>query len=218
MLKFWDSSVGKKVVMGLTGLVLVGFVIGHMAGNLQIFMGMERYNAYAKLLQEDIIEVTWAVRVALLVSAVLHALAAWQLTRRSWDARPVPYALREAQVSTYASRTMRWGGVFLVAFIIIHLGQFTLGWKWLHPEFVRGAAYGNVVLAFERPVWVVFYVVAMFFLLLHLLHGTWAVLRTLGVAKNAADPLARRIPVIIAILVTVGFSLVPLGVALGVVR
>ena len=218
MLKFWDSSVGKKVVMGITGLILVGFVIGHMAGNLQIFMGMERYNAYAKLLQEDIIEITWAVRVTLLVSVILHALAAWQLTRQSWAARPVEYAMREAQVSTYASRTMRWGGVFLFVFIIIHLGQFTLGWKWLHPEFAHGAAYGNVVLAFERPFWVGFYLVAMFFLLLHLLHGTWAVLRTLGVAKNAAEPLARQIPVIIAILVTVGFSLVPLGVALGIVR
>lgn len=218
MLKFWNTSVGKKVVMGLTGLILVGFVIGHMVGNLQIFMGMERYNAYAKLLQEDIIELTWAVRVTLLVSVVLHALSAWQLTQRSWAARPVDYAQREAQVSTYASRTMRWGGVFLFVFILVHLGQFTLGWTWLLPEYAKGAAYGNVVLAFERPLWVVFYLVAMFFLLLHLLHGTWAVLRTLGVAKNAAEPLARRIPVIIALLVTVGFSLVPLGVALGVVR
>lgn len=218
MLKFWDSSVGKKVVMGITGLILVGFVIGHMAGNLQIFMGMERYNAYAKLLQEDIIEVTWAVRVVLLVSTVLHVLAAYQLTRRNWAARPVDYALREAQVSTYASRTLRWGGVFLFIFLVLHLGQFTLGWKWLFPEFARGAAYGNVVLAFERPFWVVFYLVAMFFLLLHLFHGTWAVLRTLGVAKNAAESLQRRLPLIIAIVVTVGFSLVPLGVALGIVR
>ncbi|MBW7934183.1 MAG: succinate dehydrogenase cytochrome b subunit [Gemmatimonadaceae bacterium] len=218
MRKFWDSSVGKKVVMGVTGLIFVGFVIGHMAGNLQIFMGMERYNAYAKLLQEDIIEVTWAIRVILLVSVILHALSAWQLTQRAWAARPVDYDIREAQVSTYASRTMRWGGVFLAVFILVHLGQFTFGWHWLLPEFSRGAAYGNVVLAFERPLWVVFYLVAMFFLLLHLLHGTWAVLRTLGVAKNAAEPLARRLPWIIALGVTVGFSLVPLGVALGVVR
>lgn len=218
MRKFWDSSVGKKVVMGLTGLVLVGFVIGHMAGNLQVYMGPERYNAYARLLQEDIIEVTWAVRIALLIAVVLHVLSAWQLTRRSWDARPVEYALREAQVSTYASRTMRWGGVYLFVFLVLHLGQFTLGWKWLLPEFVRGAAYGNVVLAFERPLWVVVYLVAMFFLLLHLFHGTWAVLRTLGVAKNAAEPLQRRLPLLIALVVTVGFSLVPLGVALGFVR
>jgi len=218
MLKFWDSSVGKKVVMGLTGLVLVGFVIGHMAGNLQVFMGPERYNAYARLLQHDIIELTWTVRVVLFVSVVLHALSAWQLTRRSWAARPVEYALREAQVSTYASRTMRWGGVFLFVFLVLHLGQFTLGWKWLLPEYMPDGAYGNVVLAFSRPLWVVFYLVAMFFLLLHLFHGTWAVLRTLGVAKNAAEPLQRRLPLIIALVVTVGFSLVPLGVALGVVR
>ena len=218
MLKFWHSSVGKKVVMAVTGLILVGFVIGHMVGNLQIFMGQERYNAYARLLQEDIIELTWAVRITLLASVVLHATAAWQLTRRNWAARPVEYALREAQVSTYASRTLRWGGVFLFVFIVLHLAQFTLGWKVLLPEYVRGAAYGNVVLAFERPLWVVFYLVAMFFLLLHLFHGTWAVLRTLGVAKNAAEPLQRRLPLIIALVVTVGFSLVPLGVALGFVR
>ena len=218
MFKFWHSSVGKKVVMGVTGLILVGFVIGHMVGNLQIFMGQERYNAYARLLQEDIIELTWAVRITLLVSVVLHATAAWQLTRRNWAARPVEYTLREAQVSTYASRTLRWGGVFLFLFIVLHLAQFTLGWKVLLPEYVRGAAYGNVVLAFERPLWVAFYLVAMFFLLLHLFHGTWAVLRTLGVAKNAAEPLQRRLPLIIALVVTVGFSLVPLGVALGFVR
>ncbi len=218
MLNFWNSSVGKKVVMGVTGLILVGFVLGHMAGNLQVFMGPERYNAYARLLQEDIIELTWAVRIALLVSVTLHAVAAYQLTRRNWSARPVEYAQRESQVSTYASRTLRWGGVYLFVFIVLHLGQFTLGWKWLLPEFVRGAAYGNVVLAFERPLWVGFYLVAMFFLLLHLFHGTWAVLRTLGVAKNAAEPLQRRLPLIIALVVTVGFSLVPLGVALGFVR
>lgn len=218
MLNFWNSSVGKKVVMGLTGLILIGFVLGHMAGNLQVFMGPERYNAYARLLQEDIIELTWAVRIALLVSVTLHAVAAYQLTRRNWSARPVEYAQRESQVSTYASRTLRWGGVYLFVFIVLHLGQFTLGWKWLLPEYVRGAAYGNVVLAFERPLWVGFYLVAMFFLLLHLFHGTWAVLRTLGVAKNAAEPLQRRLPLIIALVVTVGFSLVPLGVALGFVR
>lgn len=218
MQKFWDSSVGKKIVMGLTGLVLIVFVIGHMAGNLQIFMGMERYNAYAKLLQEDIIELTWGMRVALLVSVFLHVLSAWQLTQRAKAARPVQYDVREVQVSTYASRTMRWGGVYLFLFLVVHLAQFTLGWKVFLPEYVRGAAYGNVVLTFAKPAWVLFYLIAMYFLLWHLFHGCWAVLRTLGVAKNAAEPLQRRIPVIIAVVVAVGFSLVPLGVMLGVVR
>lgn len=218
MLRFWNSSVGKKVVMGLTGLVLVGFVIGHMAGNMQVYMGQERFNAYARLLQHDVIELTWLVRITLIVCVVLHALAAWQLTRRGWDARPVEYAERRNQTSTYASRMMRWGGVYLLVFLILHIGQFTLGWKWLLPEYSADGAYGNVVLAFERPLWVLVYLLAMFLLLLHLFHGTWAVLRTLGLAKNAAEPMQRRLPLIIALVVTVGFSLVPLGVALGVVR
>ena len=218
MLNFWHSSVGKKVVMGVTGLILVGFAIGHMAGNMQVFMGQERFNGYAKLLKVDLIEITWLVRLTLLASVLLHAIAAYQLTRRNWAARPVEYAMRESQVSTYASRTMRWGGVYLVVFLILHLGQFTLGWKWLLPEYSPDGAYGNVVLAFERTRWVVLYLGAMFFLALHLYHGTWAVLRTLGVAQPSAQPLQRRLPLIIALVVAVGFSLVPLSVALGVVR
>ena len=218
MLTFWGSTVGKKVVMAVTGLILVGFAIGHMAGNMQVFMGQERFNGYAKLLKVDLIEITWLVRLTLLASVVLHATAAWQLTRRNWAARPVEYAKREPQVSTYASRTMRWGGVYLFVFLILHLGQFTLGWKWLLPEYSAEEAYGNVVLAFERTQWVVLYLGAMFFLALHLYHGAWAVLRSLGVAQPSAQPLQRRLPLIIALVVTVGFSLVPLGVALGVVR
>ncbi len=218
MLTFWGSTVGKKVVMAVTGLILVGFAIGHMAGNMQVFMGQERFNGYAKLLKVDLIEITWLVRLTLLASVVLHATAAWQLTRRNWAARPVEYAKREPQVSTYASRTMRWGGVYLFVFLILHLGQFTLGWKWLLPEYSAEGAYGNVVLAFERTQWVVLYLGAMFFLALHLYHGAWAVLRSLGVAQPSAQPLQRRLPLIIALVVTVGFSLVPLGVALGVVR
>jgi succinate dehydrogenase / fumarate reductase cytochrome b subunit len=218
MLKFWDSSVGKKVVMGVTGLILVGFVIGHMAGNMQVFIGPERFDAYARLLKHDIIELTWVVRITLIVSVVLHALAAYQLTMRNWAARPVDYAMRVPQVSTWASRLMRWGGVYLLLFLILHIGQFTLGWKWLLPEYTAEGAYGNVMFAFRRLPWVAVYVVAMFFLALHLYHGAWASLRTLGLAKPAAQPLERKLPLVIALIVAVGFSLVPLSVALGVVR
>lgn len=218
MLKFWHSSVGKKVVMGVTGLVLVGFVIAHMAGNLQLFMGPERFNAYSRLLKHDIIELTWLLRLAVLASTILHVTAAYQLTQRNRAARPVDYAERVPQVSTYASRTMRWGGVYLLVFLVLHLGQFTLGWRWLLPEYDEVGTYGNVMLAFGRMQWVVLYLGAMFFLALHLYHGAWAVLRTLGIAQNAAEPLQRRLPLLIAIVVTVGFSLIPLSVALGVVR
>jgi succinate dehydrogenase / fumarate reductase cytochrome b subunit len=216
LLGFWDSSVGKKVVMGATGLILVAFVILHMAGNLQFFAGQERFNAYSHLLQVDIIELTWLLRITLLVAVVLHIVAAYQLTMRNRAARPEDYVKREPQVSTYAARTMRWGGVYLLLFIPYHLMHFTIGN--VHPAFVRGQAYGNVVIGFES-VWVgIFYLGAMAFLALHLYHGAWAMFRTLGVARPSNDPLHRRLALAIAIIIPVGFSLLPLSVMLGFVR
>lgn len=214
--RFWDSSVGKKMVMGATGLILVAFVILHMLGNLQFFAGAERFNAYSHLLQVDLIEFTWALRVTLLVSVVLHITAAYQLTLRSRAARPAKYAKRDPQVSTYAARTMRWGGVYLLLFIPYHILHFTTGT--LHPAFVRGQAYGNVVIGFE-VMWVsLFYLGAMVFLGLHLYHGAWAALRSLGAARPSEDPQHRRIALAIAVIVPVGFSLLPLSVMLGLVR
>ena len=216
LLAFWSSAVGKKVVMGATGLGLVAFVILHMAGNLQFFRGAERFNAYSHLLQVDLIELTWLQRAGLLGAVVLHVTAAWQLSRRSWAARPLPYAKREPQVSTYAARTMRWGGVYLLLFIPYHILHFTTGT--LHPAFSKGGAYGNVVIGFH-VIWVgVFYLGAMAMLGLHLYHGAWASLRSLGAAQPSADPLHRRVALAIAVVVPVGFSLLPLSVMLGIVQ
>jgi succinate dehydrogenase / fumarate reductase cytochrome b subunit len=216
LLRFWHSSVGKKMVMGATGLILVAFVILHMAGNLQFFAGSERFNAYSHLLQVDLIELTWLLRLTLIAAVVLHITAAYQLTMRSRAARPADYVKREPQVSTYAARTMRWGGVYLLLFIPYHILHFTTGT--LHPAFVRGQAYGNVVIGFET-VWVsLFYLGAMAFLGLHLYHGAWAAFRTLGVARPSNDPLHRRLALAIAVIVPVGFSLLPLSVMLGFVR
>ena len=216
LVRFWNSSVGKKVVMGATGLILVAFVILHMAGNLQFFAGAERFNAYSHLLQVDLIEFTWLLRITLLVSVVLHITAAYQLTMRNRAARPADYVKREPQVSTYAARTMRWGGVYLLLFIPYHILHLTTGT--LHPAFVRGQAYGNVVIGFET-VWVsLFYLGAMAFLGLHLYHGAWAAFRTLGLTRPSDDPLHRRLALVIAVAVSVGFSLLPLSVMLGFVR
>ena len=216
MRRFWGSTVGKKIVMGATGLILVAFVVLHMAGNLQFFAGFERFNAYSHLLQVDLIEVTWLLRLALLASVVLHVTAAYQLTIRNWAARPEAYAHHEPQVSTYAARTMRWGGVYLLLFIPYHLLHFTTGT--LHPAFVRAEAYGNVVIGFQ-VMWVsLLYLVAMVFLGLHLYHGTWAAFRSLGVTRPRNDPLHRRLALVLAVIVPVGFSLLPLSVMLGFVR
>lgn len=213
---FWDSSVGKKAVMAVTGIVGVLFVIGHMVGNLQVFQGAERLNAYGHLLHGPLNELIWGARVVLLVAVVLHVVAAWQLTMRSRAARPVPYAVRAPQVSTLASRTLRWGGVLLLAFLVYHLLDLTIGA--VNPAFQRGNVYGNLLGSLQRPLIAVFYVVAMGALALHLYHGTWSSLRTLGVAPESASPLKRRVAVAIAVIVAVGFAVVPVAVILGIVR
>ena len=212
---FWDSSVGKKAVMAVTGIIGVLFVIGHMVGNLQVFQGADRLNAYGHLLHGPLNELVWGARVVLLLALVLHVVAAWQLTMRNRAARPMEYAVRTPQVSTLASRTLRWGGVLLLAFIIYHLLDLTIGT--VNPAFQEGDVYANLLGSLQRPLIAVFYIVAMAALALHLYHGAWSSMRTLGVAQASASPLKRRAAVAIAIVIAVGFAVVPLAVLLGIV-
>lgn len=215
VLGFWDSTIGKKVVMAVTGIALVGFTLAHMLGNLQVFLGADAFNNYAHSLQA-LGPLLWVARIGLLVMAVLHIISAVQLTLRARAARPHDYAKRESQISTLASRTMRIGGIILAAFIIYHIQHFTIGN--LHPAFARGQAYGNVVLGFRSPVVGVFYIVAMSFLGLHLFHGVWAGFRTLGLSKPSAAPMERTLALGIALIVWAGFVAVPIGVLLGLVN
>jgi succinate dehydrogenase / fumarate reductase, cytochrome b subunit len=213
---FWDSSVGKKAVMAVTGIIGVLFVVGHMVGNLQVFQGAERLNAYGHLLHGPLNELVWGARVSLLVALMLHVVAAWQLTMRNRAARPVEYATRTPQVSTLASRTLRWGGVLLLVFIIYHLLDLTIGK--VNPAFQEGDVYANLLASLQRPLIAVFYLVAMAALALHLYHGAWSSLRTLGVAQASASPLKRRAALAVAIIIAAGFAVVPLAVVLGIVR
>jgi succinate dehydrogenase / fumarate reductase cytochrome b subunit len=225
LLTLYRSTIGKKVIMAVTGLVLVLFVIGHMAGNLQVFIGPAKMNTYAAFLQ-GLGELLWLVRIALVVALVLHVLMAWQLTRIKQAARPVGYATRSPQVSTLASRTMRWGGVLLLAFIVFHILHFTTGSLFprasrpdaAYPAFSHIDVYGNVISAFRVPWVVAFYVVSMLFLMLHLFHGAWASVRTLGLVKPSDNPLRRRTATVIALVVWLGFTAVPVAVFLGMVR
>jgi len=213
---FWDSSVGKKAVMAVTGIMGVLFVVGHMVGNLQVFQGAERLNAYGHLLHGPLNELVWGARVALLVALVLHVVAAWQLTMRNRAARPVDYATRTPQVSTLAARTLRWGGVLLLVFIVYHLLDLTIGK--VNPAFQEGDVYANLLGSLQRPLIALFYIIAMAALALHLYHGAWSSLRTLGVAQASVSPLKRRAALFVAIIIAVGFAVVPLAVLLGVVR
>ena len=213
---FWDSSVGKKAVMAVTGIIGVLFVVGHMVGNLQVFQGADRLNAYGHLLHGPLNELIWAARIVLLLALVLHVMAAWQLTMRNRAARPLDYAIRTPQVSTLASRTLRWGGVLLLVFIIYHLLDLTVGT--VNPAFQDGNVYANLLGSLQRPLIAVFYIVAMAALALHLYHGAWSSMRTLGVSQASASPLKRRAAIVIAVVVAVGFAVVPLAVLLGMVR
>ena len=224
-LTLYRSTIGKKIIMAVTGLMLVGFVIVHMAGNLQMFIGPAKMNGYAAFLKSTG-ELLWVARLGLLAALVLHVLMAWQLTQIKTKARPVGYERRDPQVSTLASRTMRWGGVLLLVFIVFHILHFTTGTVFpmasrpdaMYPEFSEANVYGNVISAFRNPLVSAFYVVAMLFLMLHLFHGAWASVRTLGLSKPSRHPLHRRISTAIALVVWLGFTAIPVAVLLGAIR
>lgn len=214
-MRFWRSTIGKKVVMAVTGIVLVGYILAHVTANLLIFAGPSAIDAYAAKLRTLPI-LLWGVRVLLLLSVGLHVVAAAQLTVRSRAARPASYRRFEPQASSAASRTMRWGGVALLLFLVYHILHFTTGHA--HPDFIHLAPYHNVTTAF-RVWWIAgIYIAAMAALALHLYHGTWSMFQTLGIEHERVNPARRRLATVIAVLVPLGFVSVPIAVLLGVIR
>jgi succinate dehydrogenase / fumarate reductase, cytochrome b subunit len=215
--KFYGSMVGKKVVMGVTGLIGIGFVILHSLGNLLVFRGPAAINSYSHFLKSTS-ELLWTLRAVLLVAVVLHVIAAIQLTRQSRAARPIGYTRTETQVATISSRTMRWGGVLLLVFIVVHILHFTTGNIRPAGVFSREDVYANVVTSF-RIWWVaLFYVLAMIALGLHLFHGAWSSVRSIGVSPPSPQPLHRRLSLLIAVFVWAAFTAIPVAVFSGIVR
>jgi succinate dehydrogenase / fumarate reductase cytochrome b subunit len=214
---FYGSMVGKKVVMGVTGLIGIGFVIIHSLGNLLVFRGSAAINSYSRFLKSSG-ELLWGLRTVLLLAVVLHVIAAVQLTRQSRAARPIGYTKRETQVATVSSRTMRWGGVLLLVFIVVHILHFTTGNIRPAGVFSTDDVYANVVTSF-RIWWVaLFYVVAMIALGLHLFHGAWSSVRSIGVSPPSPQPLHRRLSLVIAVFVWAAFTAIPVAVFSGIVR
>ncbi|MEN9507741.1 MAG: succinate dehydrogenase cytochrome b subunit [Gemmatimonadota bacterium] len=212
--RFWQSTIGKKIVMAVTGIVGILFVIGHMLGNLQMFYpdAPVAMRHYAELLRTSM-PVLWTIRLGLLAAVVLHAVSAYQLTMISRRARPADYAVRSPQVTTLSAKTIRWGGVLLLAFIVFHLLHLTIGA--VHPQFTHLDPYNNIRTGLASPVVAGFYLLAMAALGLHLYHGTWAAFRTLGVARASTQPLKRRVALIVAIVVAGGFMAIPLAAMAG---
>lgn len=213
--RFWDSTVGKKTVMAVTGIAGIGFVFVHMAGNLQMFKPVGAAPAmhdYAVALRK-LGALLWVARLGLLACVVLHVIAAWQLTMRNRAARPVAYARRQSQTSTLGARTMRVGGVLLLAFIVFHIADMTFGLG--HPQFTHLDPYNNLRIGFQRWWAVAFYVIATVFLGLHLFHGAWASWRTVGARQPSAHPLARPVAIGLAVIIALGLAIVPIAAALG---
>jgi succinate dehydrogenase / fumarate reductase, cytochrome b subunit len=210
---FWGSTIGKKIVMAVTGLIGVGFVVGHMLGNLQVFLGPAKFNAYAHFLR-SLGELLWIVRVVLIAAVVLHVIAAVQLSRRRLVARPVGYKQgSQHEVSTFASRTIRWGGALLLLFLVFHILHFTT--LDIFRDYSRADVYANVIRGFS--VWwvVLLYVAAMAALGLHLYHGIWSSLRTLGASTASAAPLKRPVAAALAVVVWLGFTVIPIAIFAG---
>jgi len=216
---FMRSSLGLKIVMALTGIVLFGFVIGHMIGNLQVYLGPEVFNHYAELLRElGHGMALWIARAGLLVAVGLHIWSAWRLTLMNSAARPVGYREVERRESTYASRTMRWSGVILLLFIVYHLLHFTIGVHAVHPQFVPGDAYHNFVTGFQNPLVSGFYVLAMLALGLHLYHGAWSFMQTLGLSHPRYDHLRYAFAALVTLVILAGNISFPVAVLTGFVH
>ena len=202
--------------MAVTGLIGIAFLIGHVLGNLLVFRGPDAINSYSHFLKSTG-ELLWLVRAVLLGAVILHVIAAYQLTMQNRAARPIGYARREPQVSTLASRTLRWGGLLILVFIVAHILHFTTGTIRPAGFFSPGDVFANVVGSF-RIWWVVlFYVVSMVAIGAHIYHGAWSSLRTIGVAQPSENPLHRRLALVLALFLWLGFTAVPVAVFFGVI-
>ncbi|MFJ4878157.1 succinate dehydrogenase cytochrome b subunit [Streptomyces sp. NPDC088745] len=217
---FWGSTVGKKTVMAVSGLIMLGYLVAHMIGNLKIFFGTDEFNGYAHWLRtmgDPVLHYEWAlwlVRVLLLAAVIGHGAAAYQLSRRDLGARPQKYVHRRRRAS-YATRTMRWGGVILALFIVWHLLDLTT--LTVNGNAQHGKPYENVVATFSTWYGNAIYVVAMLAVGLHVRHGFWSAAQTLGVGSATRERVLRTLADLLALVLTVGFLSVPVAVMTGLV-
>ncbi|MFF0820461.1 succinate dehydrogenase cytochrome b subunit [Micromonospora haikouensis] len=217
------SNVGLKAVMAVTGILLVLFLVAHMLGNLKIFTGETAFDHYAHWLREigtPLLPSTWFLwiqRTALLAAVLAHIGAATVLAVRARAARPVKYAHRKKVNGSYAARTMRWGGVIILLFVIYHILDLTTGH--LNPQGDPGNPYGNVVADFAPERWYVtlFYTLAVVALGFHLRHGAFSAFRSLGQQTPAGERRARAAALGFAVVLCAGYLVVPFAVLTGLV-
>lgn len=219
---FYQSSIGKKIIVGVTGLIWVAYVLGHLIGNLQIFMGQDRINAYSQFLH-SLGPLLWFVRIILIVALVTHVVATLQLAQQNRVAKSTKYAVEGYQRSTLASRTMVVTGLFVLCFIIYHVLHLTLHvthpqYRHLYDSLGRHDVYRMLILGFKKPLLSVFYILGVFFLGSHLSHGIGSVIQTLGLNNRKISESISRTGVVLGWLVFAGFAVIPIVVLLGFLK
>jgi len=213
--RFYESTIGKKAIMAVSGLILFGYLIAHMLGNLQIFLGSQVMNHYAEALHGNP-PLLWTARVVLLISVALHIWSSIQLSLIKKEARPVSYVKRTNVVSPWASRSMMLSGPIIDAFVIFHLLHLTTGT--VHPRFVELHPYENLVTGFVIVPVALAYVVAMIFIGFHLSHGVWSMFQSMGFSHPRYTPMIKKFAAVVSWMIIAGFISVPIAVLLGLVR
>jgi succinate dehydrogenase / fumarate reductase cytochrome b subunit len=217
-LAFHRTTVGQKVLMAVSGLVVVGWLVLHMLGNVAVFAGRDAYNEYAAFLA-DRPPLLWGQRIVVLLALATHIACAFALWQRNNEARPRSYYQRKDLATNYAALTMRYGGVVLLLYIVYHLLHLTVGLtSHLGYTFVPGDVYNNMVLGFTHPVVAGVYVLAQLALGMHLFHGIWSLTQTLGAEHPKYNTLRRLISGGVTLVVVLGFVSIPVAVQAGVLQ
>ncbi len=229
-IEFYRSAVGKKWVMAVSGVLIIGFALAHMIGNLKMFLpdvdGIPDIDIYAEALRSLFSPIVphhvmlWLMRTGLIVAVLLHVHAAYSLTVMNHRARSVDYhSPRSYVAANYASRTMRWSGTIFLAFLLFHLADFTLGVQPAAPDvWEHGEVYANFVASFQRPLVTAFYVLAVTLLGVHLFHGAWSMFQSVGINHPRFNAARRVFAIAVSALITVGFAIPPLFIAFGLLK
>lgn len=212
--RFYQASIGKKAVMAVTGLILFGYVLAHLIGNLQVYLGPEQINRYAEFLHSKP-ALLWIARLVLLTAVGLHVVTSLQLWILKRRARPIRYVKEEYVPAGYASRTMLWSGPLIAAFVVFHILHLTTGSANL--PFRDLDVYHNVVNGFRIPAVSISYIVAMALLCMHLYHGLWSMFQSVGISHLRYTPLLKRLAAAFAIFIAAGNISIPVAVITGLI-
>ncbi len=227
LIRLYQTSLGKKFIVAVTGIVMIGFLIGHMAGNLKVFLpalpdgtpDIDHYGHFLRTMGEPLVPyafLLWVARIVLLISLILHVVCVMQLSSANLSAREVDYNKRSWSRATPSARWMMYTGLYLLGFIIVHLLHLTLGV--LTPGFEHGRVMNNLQTSFSSPLWAIGYGLSMLVVALHLFHGTWSLFQTLGLDNPDRNRGLRRFAAVLSIVIAIGFVSVPASILTGLVK